>query len=373
MPFPESQTPPGRLPEKTAAAVSAARARLAVVREEVSAPELASRDPSRYRALSREYARLEKLNGLYRELKKVEEETTALSGMPAEEAEMREMVEEELASLTERGRVLRNKIESLLLPPDEREERNIIVEIRAGTGGEEAALFAGDLARMYSRFAEKKGLKVESVNTHPAGRGGFKEVIFAVTGRRPFREFKFESGVHRVQRVPVTEASGRTHTSAATVAVLPEADEVEVVIDPKELRVDTFCSSGPGGQSVNTTHSAVRVTHLPTGTVVSCQDQKSQHQNKLRALQVLRARLLEKSRAEQEETEARLRKEQVKSGDRSDKIRTYNFPQNRVTDHRINFSLHSLDRFIDGDLDEMVEKLREWEQNRRLAEFNARG
>ena len=357
-------------PDKIRTAAAKALGRLEILKEEMSEPS-ALRNPARYRRLAREYSRLEKLKLLCDQLDRVCGELVSLEGMREEDGDLRAMVEEEASALAVKKEDLLNKIGEMLLPPDEMEERNIILEIRAGTGGEEAALFAADLARMYSRFAEKKGLKVESVNTHPSSRGGLKEVILTVTGPAAFREFKYESGVHRVQRVPVTESSGRTHTSAATVVVLPEAEEVEVEIDPHDLRIDTFCSSGPGGQSVNTTYSAIRVTHLPSGLVVNCQDQKSQRQNKLRALQVLRARLLEKIRTDQEEEMARQRKEQVKSGDRSDKIRTYNFPQNRVTDHRTNFSLHSLDRFLDGDLDEMIAKLKEWERIRRLAEFDS--
>jgi len=258
------------------------------------------------------------------------------------------------------------EFEELLLPPDEQAERDIIVEIRAGTGGEEAALFAADLYRMYARYAERKGLSLKALDTHPAAAGGLKEVVFQVTGPRAFGVFRYESGVHRVQRVPETESQGRIHTSAATVAVLPEAEEVEVRIDPADIRVDVYRSSGPGGQSVNTTDSAVRITHIPTGVVVSCQDEKSQHKNKASALKVLRARLYEKMRSEREAEQAAARKEQIKTGDRSEKIRTYNYPQNRVTDHRINFSTYRLEEVLDGDLEELVERSSSAERLRRL-------
>jgi peptide chain release factor 1 len=279
--------------------------------------------------------------------------------------ELRELARAEIENLESERDRLGRECEALLLPPDERDDRNIIVEIRSGTGGEEAALFALDLFKMYTRYAEAKGLNVESLDTHPAAQGGLKEVVFTVSGEEAYRHFKHESGVHRVQRVPQTEAQGRIHTSAATVAVFPEAEEVEVEINPEDLRIDRFCSSGPGGQSVNTTYSAVRITHLPTGLVVSCQDEKSQHKNKAAALKVLRARLYRKMEEEREAQQARQRKAQVKSGDRSDKIRTYNFPQNRVTDHRIAFTLHRLEAILAGDLDELVEKLHQWERERR--------
>jgi len=267
------------------------------------------------------------------------------------------MANGELPSVRTRKAELEETLKLLLIPRDPNDDRNVIVEIRAGTGGEEASLFAADLFRMYSRYAESRGWRVDVLSSSASGMGGYKEIICSVDGEGAYSRLKFEGGVHRVQRVPATEAQGRIHTSAVTVAVLPEADEVEVEIDDKDLRIDVFRSSGPGGQSVNTTDSAVRVTHLPTGLVVSCQDEKSQHKNKAKALKVLRARLLERAEQEQAASVAANRKAMVGSGDRSERIRTYNFPQNRLTDHRINLTLHSLDRVIEGDLEAVVSPL----------------
>jgi peptide chain release factor 1 len=260
------------------------------------------------------------------------------------------------------------EIPQLLIPKDPNDEKNVLLEIRAGTGGDEAALFAAEVFRMYSRFAERQGWKIDVVSANRTGQGGIKEVVAMIEGQRVYSKLRFESGVHRVQRVPVTEASGRIHTSAITVAVLPEAEEVDVRIDPKDLRIDTFCSSGPGGQSVNTTYSAVRVTHLPTGTVVSCQDEKSQIKNREKAMKVLRARLYEVALAEQQKEIASERRSQVGSGDRSEKIRTYNFQQSRVTDHRIGLTLHRLQEILDGDLDEIVNSLIAHHQAEKLKE-----
>ncbi len=336
----------------------------------LSDPETA-RNPSRFRRLGQEYARLEKLVTIHRRCETLRgqiAENRQLAEAEGDDPELRELARSEIDTLEPELARLGKECETLLLPPDERDQRGAIVEIRSGTGGEEAALFALDLFRMYTRYAEAQGLAVESLDTHPAAQGGLKEVVFTVSGENAYRLFKHESGVHRVQRVPQTEAQGRIHTSAATVAVFPEAEEVEVEIDPNDLRIDRFCSSGPGGQSVNTTYSAVRVTHLPTGLVVSCQDEKSQHKNKAAALKVLRARLYRKMEEEREAELSRQRKAQIKSGDRSDKIRTYNFPQSRVTDHRIGFTLHRLEAILAGDLDELVAKLQEWEREQRLEE-----
>jgi peptide chain release factor 1 len=273
------------------------------------------------------------------------------------DADLRELARAELPALESRLEALDAALKQLLLPKDPNDERNTVLEIRAGTGGDEASLFAAELFRMYSRYAERRGWRIEVLSSSPTGLGGFKEVIALVQGRGAFSRLKFEGGVHRVQRVPVTETQGRIHTSAVTVAVLPEAEDVEVDLADKDLRIDVYRSSGPGGQSVNTTDSAVRVTHLPTGLVVTCQDEKSQHKNKAKALKILRARLLERARSEQQSEIAASRKAMVGSGDRSEKIRTYNFPQSRVTDHRVNVTLHTLDRVLDGELDAIIDAL----------------
>jgi peptide chain release factor 1 len=275
----------------------------------------------------------------------------------SDDKEAREFAREELQTLEGRKAVLESEIKRLLVPKDPNDEKNTIVEIRAGTGGEEAALFAADLFRLYNRYAESRRWKVEVMNSNPTGSGGLKEVIFMVEGDGVYSRLKYESGVHRVQRVPVTESQGRIHTSAATVAVLPEADEVEVEVRPDEIEVDVFRSSGPGGQSVNTTDSAVRITHLPTGLVVTCQDEKSQHKNKAKALKVLRARLYEQAMEEQAKEQAEARRSQVSTGDRSAKIRTYNFPQSRVTDHRIGMTVHGIEQIMDGEIDRFIDAL----------------
>jgi peptide chain release factor 1 len=311
-----------------------------------------------YSKIAKERAELEEIVVCYREWKKIEQEIQGNRALLQDKDDaLRELAKEELSVLRERKADVERRLKVLLLPKDPNDNRNVILEIRAGTGGEEAALFAAGLFRMYSRYAESRGWRVEIMNSNPTGLGGFKEIITLIEGKGAFSRLKFEGGVHRVQRVPVTEGSGRIHTSAVTVAVLPEADEVEVEIDPKHLRVDVFRSSGPGGQSVNTTDSAVRITHLPTGLVVTCQDEKSQHKNRAKALKILRARLLERMQEEQRSEIAATRKLMVGSGDRSERIRTYNFPQGRVTDHRINFTLHQLDRVMEGEMNDLVDAL----------------
>jgi peptide chain release factor 1 len=316
-------------------------------------------DPAKLREYSKEQADLEETVQTYREYKKALKGLQDAKTMLGEklDEEMKELVKAEIDALTALAETLKHKLEILLLPKDPNDERNVIVEIRGAAGGEEAALFAAALYRMYARYAERQGWKVEVIDANPTDIGGFKEIIFTVQGQGAYSKLKFESGAHRVQRVPVTESGGRIHTSTATVAVLPEAEEVEVEIHEKDLRIDTFCSTGPGGQSVNTTQSAVRITHLPTGIVVSCQDEKSQWKNREKAMRVLRARLYEKFRQEQQEELAASRRSQVGTGDRSERIRTYNYPQSRVTDHRIGLTLHKLEQVLDGELDEIINAL----------------
>ncbi len=347
-----------------------------VARFEELAAEMAGEaasQPEIYTRLSREYAELSPVVERVRALQKAASELADLKELMREadgDAEMRRLAEEEYHALKERLPMLEEEVKRLLLPKDAADEKNAFIEIRAGTGGEEAALFAADLFRMYQRYAEARGWRMEIVSANETGIGGLKEIIAAVRGAGVFARLKFESGVHRVQRVPETEAGGRIHTSAATVAVLPEPEDVEVEIDEKELRIDVFRASGPGGQSVNTTDSAVRITHLPTGIVVSQQDEKSQHKNKAKALKVMRARLYEREREEAAAARAAERKGQIGSGDRSERIRTYNYPQNRVTDHRIDLTLYKLDRIVAGEaLDEMVEALIAADQAARLAEL----
>ena len=311
--------------------------------------------PKEMQKLAKERAGISKLVETYRFYKKVGEEMEASHDLLAEsDEEMRELAKAELQSLKERQAALEEEIKVLLLPQDPKDEKNIFLEIRAGTCGEEAALFAAALFRMYSKFAEMNHWRVEVMSQNSTGLGGFKEIIALIEGKKVYSRLKYESGVHRVQRVPVTESSGRIHTSAVTVAVLPEANEVEVEINPNDLRIDVYRSSGPGGQSVNTTDSAVRITHIPTGMVVTCQDEKSQHKNKAKALKVLRARLLDQLVEEQRNEISEDRKSQVGSGDRSERVRTYNFPQNRVTDHRVGLTLHRLDSFLEGEIDELI-------------------
>jgi peptide chain release factor 1 len=311
-----------------------------------------------YSKLAKERSELEEIVSRYREWRKVEQEIQDNRQLLEENDEaIRELAKEEVNVLRQRKEDLENRLKFLILPKDPNDNKNVMIEIRAGTGGEEAALFAGELYRMYTRYAESQGWRAEILSSNPTGLGGFKEIIIMIEGKGAYSRLKFEGGVHRVQRVPVTEGSGRIHTSAVTVAVLAEADEVEIDIDPKDIRVDVFRSSGPGGQSVNTTDSAVRITHEPTGIVVSCQDEKSQHKNRAKGMKILRARLLEKKQEEQRSEIAATRKLMVGSGDRSERIRTYNFPQGRLTDHRINFTLYKLDRVMEGELGEVVEAL----------------
>lgn len=324
----------------------------------ISDPEVIS-DQERWRGYMKTYAELEEVVAVYREYKKVLAEIEGAREILAEEKdqELRELAQAELDELNAKLEQLDGRLRVLLLPKDPNDEKNVIIEIRAGTGGHEAALFAADLLKMYLRYAERQGWRAELMNANETDLGGFKEVSVLIEGRGAYSRLKFESGVHRVQRVPDTESSGRIHTSAATVAVLPEAEEVDVGIKPEDVRIDIFCSTGPGGQSVNTTQSAVRVTHLPTGIVVSCQDEKSQHKNRDKAMKVLRSRILDKLMQEQQEEIASTRKTQVGTGDRSQRIRTYNFPQNRVTDHRLNLTLHRLEEVLQGSIDELVEAL----------------
>jgi peptide chain release factor 1 len=314
---------------------------------------------SKYRDLSRELREVGAINAKYSELKKLRNQIADNQSIVKadEDPELTAMARAELEELEPRVTLLEDELKKMLVPKDPNDFKNAIVEIRAGTGGEEAALFAGDLFRLYTKFAERKGLKVDPMNSNPTQLGGFKEITFGVEGEGAYGLFKYESGVHRVQRVPRTEASGRVHTSAATVAVMPEAEEIDLNINPSELKIDTFCASGPGGQCVNTTYSAVRMTHIPTGIVVSCQDERSQLKNRIKALKILRSRILEKMEEERNAKLAQDRKSQVKSGDRSEKIRTYNFSQNRVTDHRIGLTLYSLDQVLDGHIDQLIEGL----------------
>ncbi len=316
------------------------------------------KDQESFRKYTREHAELGKIVSVFRTYKKVSGDLEESMEMLKDgDAEIKELAREEVNALSLKKEKLDKELKKLLMPKDPYDDKNVLIEIRAGTGGEEAGLFAGVLFRMYSRYAENRGWKLEIMSSHPAGAGGFKEIITMIQGDGAYSRFKYESGTHRVQRVPETEAQGRIHTSAVTVAVLPEAEDVEVHIDPNELRIDVYRSAGPGGQSVNTTDSAVRVTHLPTGLVVICQDEKSQWKNKAKAMKVLRARLLDRMVQEQQDKRSEERKSQVGTGDRSGRIRTYNFPQGRVTDHRVGLTLYQLENILQGNIDEIIDEL----------------
>lgn len=335
--------------------------------ELLSDPEIVN-DPKKLRDYSKEQSDIQETVEAYREYKSVRTQYKDAKAMLEEklDADMREMVKEEIDELEEKVEELEGRLKILLIPKDPNDDKNVIMEIRGAAGGDEAALFAGDLFRMYSKFAESHNWKIEVIETHSTGVGGFKEVIFIINGHGAYSKLKFENGAHRVQRVPETESGGRIHTSTATVAVLPEAEEVEIEIHDKDVRVDTFASSGPGGQSVNTTMSAVRLTHIPTGTVVSCQDEKSQIKNKEKAMKVLRARVYDKFQREAQAEYDQQRKSAVGTGDRSERIRTYNFPQNRVTDHRIGLTIQKLDQILQGKLDEVIDALILEDQSSRL-------
>ncbi len=325
--------------------------------EKLADPELVG-DREKYAKIAREHAELSEIVETYRTYKKTLEEIEGNKELlEDQDEELVKLAREELKELTAKAEELEKKLMFLLLPKDPNDEKNILLEIRAGTGGEEAALFAADLFRMYSRYAERKGWEVEILDVNPTGLGGFKEIIALIKGKGAYSRLKYESGVHRVQRIPETESQGRIHTSAVTVAVLPEAEEVDIEIRPEDLRIETMRASGHGGQHVNKTESAVRITHIPTGIVVSCQNERSQHQNRARAMQILRARLYELKLREQEEKIQAERRSQVGTGDRSERIRTYNFPQNRVTDHRIGLTLYRLEQVMDGEIDDIIDSL----------------
>lgn len=338
----------------------------------MATPEVAS-DPETYTRLAREYAELEELIAKFREYQSVLQqlEDSRKIFEDSEDDELKEMAREEIETLEAEEERLKKELHTLLAPPDPNDKKNAIVEIRAGTGGDEAAIFAGDLYRMYVRYCEQQGWKTEVLSANPSERGGFKEIIFSVSGKGAYGRLKYESGVHRVQRVPDTETQGRIHTSAASVVVLPEVEDVEVEINPNDLRIDVFRASGHGGQHVNTTDSAVRIVHIPTGIMATCQDEKSQHKNKAKALKVLKARLYDIEMRKHQEALSSHRRSMIRSGDRSEKIRTYNYPQGRVTDHRINLTLYRLEEIMRGELDELLDALKMAEQSERLKETEA--